>query len=122
MGNRNVYKWSLIERITVALLSFGGNIVLTRMLTTADFVLLAMIAIFTAVAYDISSCGMSDGLIHKSNPTGDDYSTTFVFNSAMGLLFGLSFFLGAPLVADLFWLVYVSLCGLHIILQSVPKF
>ena len=58
MGNRNVYKWSLIERITVALLSFGGNIVLTRMLTTADFVLLAMIAIFTAVAYDISSCGV----------------------------------------------------------------
>ena len=42
MGNRNVYKWSLIERITVALLSFGGNIVLTRMLTTADFGLLAI--------------------------------------------------------------------------------
>lgn len=102
MGNRSVYKWSLIERITVALLSFGGNVVLTRMLTTADFGLLAMIAIFTAVAYDISSCGMSDGLIHKSNPTGDDYSTTFVFNSAMGLVFGLSFFLGAPLVADFF--------------------
>lgn len=97
MGNRNVYKWSLIERITVAILSFGGNIVLTRMLTTADFGLLAMIAIFTAVAYDISSCGMSDGLIHKSNPTGDDYSTTFVFNSAMGLVFGLSFFLGLRL-------------------------
>lgn len=102
MGNRSVYKWSLIERITVALLNFGGNIALTRMLTTADFGLLAMIAIFTAVAFDISSCGMSDGLIHKSRPTREDYSTTFVFNSAMGLLFGLAFFLGAPLVAEFF--------------------
>ncbi len=102
MGNRSVYKWSLIERITVALLNFGGNIALTRMLTTADFGLLAMIAIFTAVAFDISSCGMSDGLIHKSKPTPEDYSTTFIFNSAMGFFFGLAFFLGAPLVAGFF--------------------
>ena len=97
MGEGNVYKWSFIDRISIALINFGVNIALARMLTADDFGLLAMIAIFTAVAYDISSCGMSDGLIHKSNPTGHDYSTKFVFNSAMGLVFGLSFFLGLHL-------------------------
>ena len=72
------------------------------MLTTSDFGLLAMIAIFTAVAYDLSNCGLADGIIHKANPTDTDYSTVFVFNGALGLFFGLSFFLGAPLVARFF--------------------
>ncbi len=102
MSNAKVYKWSLIDRVSVAALNFGGNIVLARMLTTADFGLLAMIAIFIALAQDISGCGLADGLIHKVKPTRDDYSTVFVFNTAFGLLFGLSFFFGAPLVARFF--------------------
>lgn len=101
-NNAKVYKWSLIDRITVAALNFGGNIALARMLTTADFGLLAMIAIFVALAQDISGCGLADGLIQKSKPTDEDYSTVFVFNTAFGLLFGLSFFFGAPLVARFF--------------------
>ncbi len=101
-NNAKVYKWSLIDRITVAALNFGGNIALARMLTTADFGLLAMIYIFIALAQDISGCGMADGLIHKAKPTDEDYSTVFVFNTAFGLLFGLSFFFGAPLVARFF--------------------
>lgn len=92
--NSKVYKWSLIERLTVTVLNFGGNIVLARLLTTADFGLLAMIAIFTSIAYDLSSCGLSDGLIHKKSPTADDYSTVFVFNAGVGFIFGTLFFVG----------------------------
>lgn len=102
MTQRNVYKWSLIDRISIAILTFSVNIALARMLTQDDFGLLAMIAIFTAVASDLSSCGMSDGLIHKQNPTESDYSTVFVYNAGMGLFFGLVFFLGAPFVARFF--------------------
>lgn len=102
MNNSNVYKWSLIERVAVAAITFGGNIALTRLLTTADFGLLAMIAIFTAVAYDISGAGLSDGLIHKLHPTRTDYSTVFIFNSTLGFLFGLTFILIAPMVARFF--------------------
>lgn len=101
-NNARVYQWSLIDRVSVAALNFGGNIVLARMLTTADFGLLAMIYIFIALAQDISGCGLADGLIHKARPTSEDYSTVFVFNTAFGLLFGLSFFFGAPLVAAFF--------------------
>lgn len=100
--NSKVYKWSLIERLTVTVLNFGGNIVLARLLTTADFGLLAMIAIFTSIAYDLSSCGLSDGLIHKKSPTADDYSTVFVFNAGVGFIFGTLFFVGAPWVAAFF--------------------
>lgn len=102
MSDPKVYKWSLIDRVTVAVINFGGNIALARMLTEADFGLLAMIAIFVSIASDLSSCGLSDGLIHKVKPTDDDYSTVFVINASMGLLFGSLFFLSAPLMADFF--------------------
>ncbi len=102
MSNTKIYKWSLIERATGAVLNFGGNIVLARLLTTADFGLLAMLSLFIAIAQDLSSCGLSDGLIHKHNPTPRDYSTVFVFNAGFGLLFGLSFFFGAVPLARFF--------------------
>lgn len=102
MGGKGVYKWTFTERITVALLNFGGNIALTRMLTEADFGLLAMIAIFIVIASDLSNCGLADGLIHKLHPTQKDYSTVFVINAGMGLFFGTLFFLGAPLFAEFY--------------------
>ena len=102
MSDSKVYKWSFIDRVMIAVLNFGGNIALARMLTEADFGLLAMIAIFVSIAYDLSSCGLSDGLIHKVSPTADDYSTVFVANTSMGLLFGSMFFFGAPLMAGFF--------------------
>lgn len=90
MAQENVYKWSFIERVSLAVLNFGGNIVLTRMLTADDFGLLAMVAVIIATASNLSSCGLSDGLIHKLKPTPLDYSTVFVFNSAVGLIFAIA--------------------------------
>ena len=102
MDQKGVYKWSFIDRMSLALINFGVNIVLARMLTTADYGLLSMITIFIAVASDLSSCGLSDGLIHKAHPDERDYSTVFVFNAAFGLFFGLLFFFTAPLTARFF--------------------
>lgn len=102
MSQSGVYKWSFIDRVSLAVINFGVNIALARMLTEADFGLLAMISLFVAVAYDLSSCGLSDGLIHKARPTETDYSTVFIFNAAFGLFFGLLFFFTAPLTARFF--------------------
>ncbi|MDE5659642.1 MAG: oligosaccharide flippase family protein [Muribaculaceae bacterium] len=102
MAEGNVYKWSFVDRASIAAINLATNLILVRLLTSDDFGLLAMIAIFIAVASDLSSCGLSDGLIHKAAPTEMDYSTVFMFNSAFGLLFGLAFFFGAPLVAGYF--------------------
>lgn len=102
MKQGNAYKWSFIDRVSIAVINLAVNLTLVRMLTESDFGLLAMITIFIAVASDLSSCGLSDGLIHKANPTELDYSTVFIFNSAFGLFFGLCFFFGAPFVARFF--------------------
>ena len=81
MKQGNAYKWSFIDRVSIAVINLAVNLTLVRMLTESDFGLLAMITIFVAIASDLSSCGLSDGLIHKANPTELDYSTVFIFNS-----------------------------------------
>lgn len=86
---KTAYSWALIDRVANTAVTFAGNIVLARLLTPFDFGLLAMVGIFSAIAYNISSCGLSDGLIKKLSPTREDYSTVFVFNGACGLFFGL---------------------------------
>lgn len=83
-------------------MTFGGNILLARLLDPSDFGLLGMVAIFAALAYNISGCGMSDGLINKKDASAADYSTVFVFNASMGLIFAISFISCSGLIASFF--------------------
>lgn len=98
----SVYKWSTIDRVCNTVITFGGNIVLARILSPDDFGLLAMVAIFTAIAYNISSCGLSDGIIKKLHPTAEDYSTVFTFNALAGLVFCALFIISAQPMARFF--------------------
>lgn len=97
-----VYKWSAIDRICNSVMTFAGNVILARILSPYDFGLLAMTAIFVAIAYNVSGCGLSDGLIKKNNPTDRDYSTVFVFNLVFGLVFCTIFILSAQPIANFF--------------------
>ena len=99
---KDVYKWTTIDRVVNTLITTGGNIALARLLTPYDFGLLAMVAIFSAIAYNISSCGMSDGIIKKLNPTDRDYSTLFTFNTVSGIIFSVLFIICARPVAEFF--------------------
>lgn len=110
--NKSVYKWTAIDRICTSVMTFGGNILLARLLDPSDFGLLGMVAIFSALAYNISGCGMSDGLINKKNPTATDYSTVFVFNAGMGIIFATIFISCSGLIADFFG--YSELKGIMI--------
>lgn len=97
-----VYKWSAIDRVCNSVMTFAGNVILARILTPYDFGLLAMVAIFVAIAYNISGCGLSDGLIKKANPTNRDYSTVFVFNLVFGIFFCVIFILLSQPIATYF--------------------
>ncbi len=114
MSQAGVYKWSMIDRVGNSVMTFGGNVVLARLLDPNDFGLLAMVAIFIALASNISSCGMADSLIHDSDVTDKDYSTVFVFNAVMGLLFSVAFiafsdtiavFFGHPQLENIMWAI-----------------
>lgn len=92
-SHSKVYMWSAIDRITVSVIGLGGNIIFANLLSASDFGLLAMVAIFSALAYNLSSCGLSDGLIQKEHPTARDYSTVMTFNGVFGLFFCILFVL-----------------------------
>jgi len=99
-STKAVYAWSTFDRIGTAVITTAGNIILARILTPADFGLVAMVGIFIAIAYNMSNCGMMDGIIRKSRPTPEDYSTMLVFNLGMGLLFcGIFFALSRPIAS-----------------------
>lgn len=101
-SNGKVYQWSLFDRVLNTAINMGGYIVLARLLTPADFGLLAMVGVFVGVAYNLSSCGLSDWLVRQAAPTELEYSTAFVFNALTGLLFGCAFFFSGPLMAQWF--------------------
>ena len=107
---KGVYKWMAIDRIGTTVITFTGNIVLARLLTQFDFGLLGMLAMFIGLAYNASSCGLSDGLINKAHPTERDYSTVFVFNAGMGIVLGSIFILCSKIVANFFG--YPELIGI----------
>ena len=96
------YAWGTTDRVVTSVITTVGNIVLARMLTTADFGLVAMVGIFIAIGYNLSNCGMIDGIIRKERPTASDYSTMMLFNMAMGVVFCGTFIgLAAPVASYL---------------------
>jgi len=99
---KGVYKWSTVDRVLNTVITFGGNLALARLLSPKDFGLLAMVGIFTAIAQNLSSCGMSDGLIRKPSPTAADYSTVFTFNLLAGVFFSIIFLISAAPLASFF--------------------
>ena len=86
MKYTNVYIWSGIDRLGTACISFLCNIVLARLLSTDDFGIIGMVAIFFSIAYSFTDCGLSDGLIKMEAPRTKDYGTVFVFNLSVGTI------------------------------------
>lgn len=101
-SHKGVYIWSTIDKMGVSVITFAGNVVLARMLMPSDFGLVAMVAIFMGLVYNMASCGMNDGIIRKSMPTERDYSTLFVYNVSAGAFFCVLMFLMARPVAAFF--------------------
>jgi teichuronic acid exporter len=92
------FKWSLLDTILRYFLTFFVGIILARILSPSDYGLVGMSAIFIAVSRVFIDGGFSDALIRKANCTIDDYSSVFIFNLLLALIFyTLLFFAAYPL-------------------------
>ena len=99
---RRGVKWSVLERVGLQALQTVFGIALARILLPEDFGLIAMLAVFTAVANYISDGGLSQALVQKKNPTEVDTSTIFFFNITVGSALAIAVFLCSPLVATFY--------------------
>lgn len=92
--------WTATEKFGMLFVQFVITILIARILTPADYGLVAMLAIFMGVAQTFLNSGFSDALIQKHKCSNADYSTVFYFNLAIGVFLYFLLFLSAPWIAD----------------------
>ena len=94
--------WSAIEKILRQGLMTFFTIIIARLLTPADYGLVAMLSVFLAVAQIFIDSGFVEALIQKQNRSEIDFSTTFWFNIIIAIfIYGILFF-SSPLIASFY--------------------
>lgn len=81
-------------------LQFTSTVVLARLLTTADFGLVAMVTAITAMAAGFADLGLTEATIQRKDITHEQVSTLFWINVSLGLFLTL---LTAALAPVLVW-------------------
>ena len=94
--------WGALNNGASQVLNLVIGIVLARLLSPAEYGIVGVLTIFTAVAGALQASGFTNGLINLKKPTDNDYNSVFWFNiSASAVLYTILFFC-APLIADFF--------------------
>lgn len=94
--------WTATDRVANLTIGFIIGVVLARILSPGDYGLLAMIAVFNAIAYVFLNSGFGGALIRKPDLTENDNTTAFIFNIAAGAVMYGVIWLIAPLVAQFY--------------------
>lgn len=84
--------WSFSDNIVHHSIQFVVGIILARLLSPSEFGLIGMIAIFIAVSQTFVNSGFGQALIRKKNVTQEDFSTVFLFNLGVSIIFFLLVF------------------------------
>lgn len=91
--------WAACERGGALFVQFCVTLVLARILSPADYGLLGMLALFTAIGTVLIDSGFSQALIRKAKINSHDYPTVFYTNVVLGgIIYGLLFLI-APYIA-----------------------
>ena len=91
--------WTSFDKLTSIGFGFVIGIILARLLSPSDYGLLAMIAVFNAIAFAFLDSGFTNALVRKPDLTEDDNTTAFFFNLAAGAVLFVIIWLIAPWVS-----------------------
>lgn len=94
--------WNVLEKFSVQSISFVLNIFLARLLTPKDYGTIGMLTIFLSFSNVFIDSGFSRALIQKQSRTEIDYSTSLIFNFAVGTMIYTGLFLAAPVIASFY--------------------
>lgn len=94
--------WGALNSGTTQVLNLVIGIFLARLLSPAEYGIVGVLTIFTAIAGDLQSAGFTQGLVNLKQPTARDYNSVFSFNVCMSVMMYAVLFLSAPLIADFF--------------------
>lgn len=94
--------WSSIEIFGPLVIQFIINIILARLLLPADFGIIAMLYVFTAMGAILIDAGFGNALVREKQVDNLDYSSVFYFNLFLGIIIYLFFFIISPNIASFF--------------------
>ncbi|MDE6703571.1 MAG: lipopolysaccharide biosynthesis protein [Muribaculaceae bacterium] len=90
--------WGGIGSGGMQLLNLLFGIVLSRILTPADYGMIGALTVFSAVAGIFSESGFTLAIVNKKTVSDEDYSSVFWFNLVIGgALYTAMFFLAVPI-------------------------
>lgn len=91
--------WTSLDKFTNLGFGFVIGVILARILSPSDYGLLAMIAVFNAIAFAFLDSGFGNALIRKPDLTENDNCTAFYFNIVAGVFLYGVIWLIAPWVS-----------------------
>jgi len=98
----NALLWSATERIGLQGIQFVVSIILARLLLPEEFGLIAMLAVFLAIADSFISSGFGHALIQKQGATHIDECSIFYFNVLVSFIVAVFLSLAAPWIANFY--------------------
>jgi O-antigen/teichoic acid export membrane protein len=100
--SKKAFAWSAVENILLQVINFVVLIFMSRMLTPADYGLVGMITIFTAISTTFVNSGFSSALIRKQDRSETDISSVFYFNIVVAIFFYFLLYFCAPNIANFY--------------------
>lgn len=94
--------WGALNNGSTQVLNLLIGIFLGQLLTPAEYGIVGVLTIFTAVAGCLQASGFTQGLINLKSPTDRDYNSVFWFNISASIILYTILFFCAPLIARYF--------------------
>lgn len=94
--------WNTVERVVSNGMQFLITVILARLLSPDAYGIIAMPAIFLALAQVLVDSGFANAIIRKPDLEEKDLSTAFYFNMLVGIVSYTLLFLSSPIIADYF--------------------
>lgn len=114
--------WSAVERFSVQGVQFILTIIIARLVSPADYGVIAMLGIFLAIAQTFVDSGFSCALMQKQDRTETDYSTVFYFNIVIGVVVYVLLYLCSSYIADFYneprLAIISKVVGMNLIISS----
>lgn len=98
-GLANSVVWTLGGQISYMLIGLLGNVLLARLLSPSEFGQMAIGMFFVVLINVLVESGFSGALIRMPDVTVEDYSTVFIFNLAVSIIFSVAIFFSSGLIA-----------------------
>ncbi len=94
--------WGGMNNLAQQLVGVIFGIILGRLLSQADYGMMAMISVFSLLATALQNSGFATALANLSTPRHEDYNSVFWFNISMGAILYVLLFFAAPLISKFY--------------------